>query len=322
MCHTPHNHSIGVNSASSASATQKPHSTKRSLHIFDSIQSIFQTNNHHNHSFNERHHHNHDKKHKHNNHTIDSSASAKHNSHRHSDSHNKSKKNSSTDHRDTKKHANTTAASTTTAAVSATTAAVSATTATTNTIAATVADSNAASKMQNVTRILINATNPNQSNGNYSPSYMPVERALQRQFVLIWNLIIATFAFAIVATFVPTNISIFACDFIHMLKKPSSQKKKHIIQLIRPQFDSFKRIELHLLILITLLHSIQYSSLLSQILFLLNALRHSNFLFYFVYLFLYFCLNPLNMTLICYSNCFYYYYCIINKQTKKNKSNK
>lgn len=119
----------------------KPHSTKRTLHIFDSIQSIFQTNNH-NHSFNERHHHNHDKKHKHN-HTLEN-PSAKHNSHRHTDSH-KIKKDTTTD---TKKKQ---------------------TTIDTNSTNNLEADT--ASKMQNVTRILINATNPKQSNGNYECSY-------------------------------------------------------------------------------------------------------------------------------------------------------
>lgn len=63
----PHNHNNGL------SFIAKSHSPKRSLHIFDSIQSIFQSNNHHNHSFNHRHH-NHDKKHKHNhNHNVDRS---------------------------------------------------------------------------------------------------------------------------------------------------------------------------------------------------------------------------------------------------------
>lgn len=64
----------------------KPHSTKRTLHIFDSIQSIFHSNSH---NQSDRHHnHKHDKKHKHN-HTIDSSMderkSTKHVSHKHKD---------------------------------------------------------------------------------------------------------------------------------------------------------------------------------------------------------------------------------------------
>lgn len=43
---------------------------------------------------------------------------------------------------------------------------------------ATGLEGDTASKMQNVTRILINATNPKQTNGNYHV-HMPVERALQ-----------------------------------------------------------------------------------------------------------------------------------------------
>ncbi|XP_031622402.1 kalirin isoform X2 [Contarinia nasturtii] len=56
----PHNH---------ASMVSKPNSSKRTLHILDSIQSIFQSNNH---NQSDRQNHNHDKKHKHNQ-TIDNS---------------------------------------------------------------------------------------------------------------------------------------------------------------------------------------------------------------------------------------------------------
>lgn len=146
-------------------SSTKPHSTKRTLHIFDSIQSIFQTNSH-NHSFNERHHHNNnDKKYKHN-HTLDH-GSVKQNSHRHSDSHksnnnnNNKKDTTESDNRDLKKNTVATATVNTVAAV-----------AVADPKKSSKLDADTASKMQNVTRILINSTtNPNQSNGNYAVQY-------------------------------------------------------------------------------------------------------------------------------------------------------
>lgn len=128
---TPHIHN-GLGFASS-----KSNSPKRTLHIFDSIQSIFQSNNHHNHSFNQRHNHNHDKNHKHN-HTEKSANQ----SHKHTSASHKSNEDSVESDRlknDTLKMQPSDLES----------------------------DAGAHSKMQNVTRILINSTNPRQSNGKY-----------------------------------------------------------------------------------------------------------------------------------------------------------
>lgn len=131
-------------SHSNGIVTTKSHSTKRTLHIFDSIQSIFQSNHHHhhnnNHSFNDRHQNNHDKKHKH----IPSNelSNAKHTTSKHSDSH-KSKKDSIDSSRTGMKKNNSDPNDLDGDAISE------------------------ESKMQNVIRILINSTNPRQSNGKY-----------------------------------------------------------------------------------------------------------------------------------------------------------
>lgn len=159
----------------------KSNSPKRSLHIFDSIQSIFQSNNNHNHSFNHRHH-SHDKgKHKHtHNHNVDKS---EHQS-------NKAKPNTSqikcndSSHKQTK----TKAKEDVSATVAVAAAAMAGVTPTPlecddaaggqkndrHEINSSDVGANAttttcvSSKMQNVTRILINSTNPQrQPNGKY-----------------------------------------------------------------------------------------------------------------------------------------------------------
>lgn len=154
----------------------KSSSPKRSLHIFDSIQSIFQSNNQHNHSFNHRHHaHDKGNKHKHN-HNIDKT---EHQS-------NKTKPNTSQikcndSHKLKAKAKEDTVVATAVTSAIATTAEQM----TTNecdddavgqlesnpTSPATV--TGVSSKLQNVTRILINSTNPQrQPNGKYKNTYM------------------------------------------------------------------------------------------------------------------------------------------------------
>lgn len=159
----------------------KSNSPKRSLHIFDSIQSIFQSNNNHNHSFNHRHH-SHDKgKHKHtHNHNVDKSEhqsnKAKPNTSqiKCNDSHKQMKTKAKEDVAATVATAATVAGEVTPTIecdkaaggqkndrhkINSSDLEANATTPTTTCVP---------SKMQNVTRILINSTNPQrQPNGKY-----------------------------------------------------------------------------------------------------------------------------------------------------------
>lgn len=147
---TPHSHNNGLNGL----VTTKTHSTsKRTLHIFDSIQSIFQSSNHHSHSFNHRHNHNHDKKHKHN-HSVEKSthqSNAKHKNPLKFGDSDKTNADSVSNDRQRNEHY----------------------VMHSNDLDGDTGDG-APSKIQNVTRILINSTNPQrQPNGKYENILVP-----------------------------------------------------------------------------------------------------------------------------------------------------